>query len=142
MGIVVDQRAATLPALRRRIRKEAVQTDLIVVVRVHDKYSFRQNSLDCCVWNAMVEADAQEVPSSSTLALARHAEVTDKWTLVDEVEGGLQRYMLVSEPLVGPGYTRPGIYVCFQRIDNFKRLKLLSAKKIKTRECHPSLQSL
>lgn len=89
MGIVVDHRAATLPALRRRIREEAVQTDLIVVVRVHDKYSFRQNSLDCCVWNAMVEADAQKVPSSSTLALARHAEVTDKWTLVDEVEGGL-----------------------------------------------------
>ena len=128
MGIVVDQRAATLPALRRRIREKAVQTDLIVVVGVHDKYSFRQYSLDCSVWNAMVEADAQEVPSSSTLALASHAEVTDKRTLVDEVEGRLQRYMLVSEPLVGPGYTCPGIYVCFQRIDNFKRLKLLSAK--------------
>ena len=99
-------------------------------MRINDEYSLGQDSLNCCVWNAMVEADTQEVPSRSTLALASHAEVTDKWTLVDEVKGWLQRYVLVGEALVGPGYTRPRIYICFLRIDNFKTLKLLSAKTV------------
>lgn len=129
MRIVVDQGTAALPALRRCVREEAVQADFVVVVRVHDKYSFRQDSLNCCIWNAMIKADTQEVPSSSTLALASNAEVTDKWTLVDEVEGGLQKNVLVSKSLIGPCYTRAMIYICFLRINNFKTLKILQRKK-------------